>query len=122
MQPLHYAAKSGKAEIIKHLVDSCNVPITVTALVSCVCSSSHSKTTPQITHHTVATQLIIRVKVATVEPRLSKSPLSEPSVIRTLFRILKSQKTVRFSAKPSNKWNAYVIFRLVRPNSYIIVQ
>ena len=59
---------------------------------------------------------------STVEPRLSKSPLSEPSVIRTLFQILKSQKTVRFSAKPSNKWNACVIFRLVRPNSYIIVQ
>ena len=36
MQPLHYAAKTGKAEIIKYLVDSCNVPITVTALVSCI--------------------------------------------------------------------------------------
>ena len=29
-----------------------------------------------------------------VGPRLSESPLSEPSVIRTLFRILKSQKRV----------------------------
>ena len=29
--------------------------------------------------------------VSTVEPRLSESLLSEPSVIRTLFQILKSQ-------------------------------
>ena len=33
----------------------------------------------------------------TVGPRLSKSPLSEPLVIRRLFRILKSQKIVWFS-------------------------
>ena len=32
--------------------------------------------------------------ICTVGPQLSESPLSEPSVIRTLFRILKSQKTV----------------------------
>ena len=32
----------------------------------------------------------------TVEPRLSKSPLSEPSVIRTLFRVLKSQRRFDF--------------------------
>ena len=30
----------------------------------------------------------------TVEPQLSESPLSEPSVIQTLFRILKSKKTI----------------------------
>ena len=51
---------------------------------------------------------------STVGPQLSESPLSEPSVIRTLFLILKYQKTIRFSAKASNKWNACVIFRLVR--------
>ena len=34
------------------------------------------------------------IKTSTVGPQLSKSPLSEPSVIRTLFQILKSQKTV----------------------------
>ena len=33
------------------------------------------------------------INIYTVGPRLSESPLSEPSVIRTLFRILKSQKT-----------------------------
>ena len=44
MQPLHLAAMTGKMEIIEYLVDSCNVPITVTAinamvhkLVLCVC-------------------------------------------------------------------------------------
>ena len=30
----------------------------------------------------------------TVGPRLSESPLSEPSVIQMLFRILKSQKAI----------------------------
>ena len=38
--------------------------------------------------------IYIYIYIYTVGPRLSKSPLSEPSVIRTLFRILKSQKTV----------------------------
>ena len=37
---------------------------------------------------------IIFIFIYIVGPRLSKSPLSEPSVIRTLIRILKSQKTV----------------------------
>ena len=46
----------------------------------------------------------------TVGLRLSKSPLSEPLIIRTPFRILKSHKTIQFSAKSSNKWNACVIF------------
>ena len=32
----------------------------------------------------------------TVEPQLSESPLSEPSVIRTLFLFLKSQKAIDF--------------------------
>ena len=59
----------------------------------------------------------------TVEPWLSKSPLSKSSVIRTLFQILKPQKTIWFSAKQSNKWNAYVIFRLARLIiSYSVVQ
>ena len=49
----------------------------------------------------------------TVEPWLSESPLSEPLVIQTLFQILKYQETIGFSAKPSNIWNACVIFRLV---------
>ena len=40
---------------------------------------------------------------STVEPQLSESPLSEPSVIRTLFRILKYQEMIGFSAKASNK-------------------
>ena len=43
------------------------------------------------------------MNINTVEPRLSESLLSEPSVIWTLFWILKSQKTVWFYAKPSNK-------------------
>ena len=51
------------------------------------------------------------VGFSTVEPRLSKSPLSKPLVIRMLFRILKSQKTILF---PSNKLNVCVILRLVR--------
>ena len=38
--------------------------------------------------------------ICTVEPRLSESPLSKPSVIRMLFLILKSQKIIWFSAKP----------------------
>ena len=50
----------------------------------------------------------------TVEPELSRSPLSESSVIRMLFRILKYQEMIEFLAKPSNKWKACVIFRLVR--------
>ena len=36
------------------------------------------------------------VQCSTVEPRLSESPLSEPSVIRTLCLILKSQKQFDF--------------------------
>ena len=51
---------------------------------------------------------------STVGPQLFKFPLSEPLVIRTLFWILKSQKTPWLSAKPSNKWNACMIFRLGR--------
>ena len=39
---------------------------------------------------------------STVGPRLSESPLSEPSVIQTLFRILKYQEMIGFSTKPSN--------------------
>ena len=35
---------------------------------------------------------------STVEPRLSETPLSEPSIIRTLFRISKYQETIGFSA------------------------
>ena len=38
MQSIHYAAGTGKVNIIKYLTDSCNVPATVTALVSCVTS------------------------------------------------------------------------------------
>ena len=49
----------------------------------------------------------------TVEPQLSVSPLFEPSVIQMLFRILKSQKTIWFSTKSSNKWNACVILDLL---------
>ena len=45
-------------------------------------------------HRCVTTNMV----VDTVEP-----PFSEPSVIQTLFQILKSQKMVKFSAKPSNK-------------------
>ena len=48
--------------------------------------------------------------IYTVEPRLSESPLSESSVIQTLFLILKSQKTIWLSAKPSNKWKMSVWF------------
>ena len=55
---------------------------------------------------------IIIIYIYTIGPRLFESPLSKPSVIRTLLQILKSQKTIWFSAKTSNKWNAYVIFRL----------
>ena len=50
--------------------------------------------------------------VSTVGPRLSESPLSEPSVIRTLFRILKSFDFQQNQV--ANKWNACMIFRLVR--------
>ena len=32
------------------------------------------------------------IQTNTVEPRLSESPLSEPSVIQMLFRIIKSLK------------------------------
>ena len=39
--------------------------------------------------------------IGTVGPLLSESPLSKPSVMWTLFCILKSQKTVWFSG---NKW------------------
>ena len=39
-------------------------------------------------------EILSKAQVSTVEPRLSKSPLSEPSVIRTLFQILKSLKTI----------------------------
>ena len=39
-------------------------------------------------------QFLWGVNFGTVGPQLSESPLSELSVIRTLFRILKSQKTV----------------------------
>ena len=39
---------------------------------------------------------IIFIYIYTVEPRLSESPLSKPSVIRTLFLILKSQKQFDF--------------------------
>ena len=38
--------------------------------------------------------MYIYIYIYTVEPRLSESPLSEPLVIRMLFQILKSQKTV----------------------------
>ena len=38
---------------------------------------------------------------------------SRTSIIRTILRMQKSQKTVQFSTKSSNKWNACVIFRLV---------
>ena len=38
MQSIHYAATTGKVNIIKYLVDSCNVPATITAMVSCVTS------------------------------------------------------------------------------------
>ena len=36
MQSIHYAAATGKVNIIKYLIDNCNVPATVAALVSCV--------------------------------------------------------------------------------------
>ena len=52
-------------------------------------------------------------EVCTVEPRLSESPLYELSVIWMLFWILKSKKMPWFSAKPSNKWNAYMILDLL---------
>ena len=35
MQSIHYAATTGKVNIIKYLVDSCNVPATITTMVSC---------------------------------------------------------------------------------------
>ena len=38
--------------------------------------------------------IYIYIYIYTVGPRLSESPLSEPWVIRRLFRILKSQKIV----------------------------
>ena len=38
--------------------------------------------------------IVYYIYIYTAGPRLSESPLSEPSVIRTLFRILKCQKTV----------------------------
>ena len=43
--------------------------------------------------------------MGTVEPRLSE---------RYCECRNPRQKTVKFSAQPSNKWNAHVIFRLVR--------
>ena len=42
MQSIHYAATTGKVNIVKYLVDSCKVPATITAMVSCV--------TPMYTH------------------------------------------------------------------------
>ena len=67
----------------------------------------------------VTSKLPCMENVNTVEPQLSESPLSEPSVIQMLFQILKSQKIIWFSPKPSNKWNVYVIFRLA---TFIISQ
>ena len=66
------------------------------------------------TPHCCVTIINIHMNVCTVEPWLSESPLSEPLVIQMLFQILKPQKIIWFSAKPSNKWNTCVIFRLVR--------
>ena len=77
--------------------------------------TQHKQTHTHSTHtqtHTIHTYM--HICIYTVEPWLSESPLSEPSVIQTLFRILKYQEMIGFSAKASNKWNAYVIFRLVR--------
>ena len=36
MQSIHYAAMTGKINIIKYLVENCHVPATVTTTVSCV--------------------------------------------------------------------------------------
>ena len=41
-------------------------------------------------------------------------PKFESSVIRRLFLIMKFQETIQFFAKSSDKWNACVIFRLVK--------
>ena len=59
-------------------------------------------------------QTRIHKYASTVGPRLFESPLSEPSVIWTLFWILKSLKMPWFSTKLSNKWNACMFLRLVR--------
>ena len=59
------------------------------------------------------------IQTNTVDPLLSESPLSEPSVIRTLFSIIKSLKMTSkwFSVKISNKWNACVILGLLYHSS-----
>ena len=49
---------------------------------------------------------------STVEPWLSESPLSEPSLSKRYYEC-KNPKTVQFSAQPNNKWNACVIFRFI---------
>ena len=67
----------------------------------------------------VTSKLPCMENIYTVEPRLSKPLLSETSVIRMLFQILKSQKIIWFSTKPSNKWQVCVIFRLA---TFIISQ
>ena len=46
---------------------------------------------------------MLNMAVTTVEPRLSKSPLSKPSVIQTLIQILKSQKPFDFLQNQVNE-------------------
>ena len=64
----------------------------------------HSYVLTYISEYTCSFAKKLTMKIhSTVGPRLSESPLSEPSVIRTLFGITKSLKTTWFSVKTSNK-------------------
>ena len=52
---------------------------------------------------TALSYINVHIHLCTAETWLSEFPLSEPSVIQMLFQILKPQKIIWFSAKPSKK-------------------
>ena len=61
-----------------------------------VCLTGCASISPSFNHYNIN---VYGHWPCTVEPRLSESPLSELSVIQTLFRILKYQETIGFFQK-----------------------